>query len=176
MGGLSAIVKAGTQGEGLQEAKLLKSLRLDLGGATATLPALLSAFRDEAAIFWVFSGRAVCTLQQLSAHSRLEEAALLFVVACVVSALEALHGQCVLLRGVASSLLMVNDVGYVTVVDMRQSRVLEGEASFSLAGQPQYLAPEQIRGEGHAFPVDWWALGVLSYELACQCMPFEAGT
>ena len=46
------------------------------------------------------------------------------------------------------------------------------ESSFSIAGLPSYLAPEQVRGEGHAFPVDWWALGVLAYELSCAAMPF----
>lgn len=62
---------------------------------------------------------------------------------------------------------MVDDHGYVVVVDLRHSRRLEEEQSYSMSGLPQYLAPEQVRGEGHSFGVDWWALGVLLYELSC---------
>ena len=36
--------------------------------------------------------------------------------------------------------------------------------------------PGQVRGEGHSFAVDWWALGVLLYELSCGCLPFGIDT
>ena len=69
---------------------------------------------------------------------------------------------------------MVDEHGYVVVVDLRQSKRLEEELSYSMAGMPQYLAPEQVRGEGHSFAVDWWALGVLLYEISCGKMLFDA--
>ena len=71
----------------------------------------------------------------------------------------------VVLRGVASWLLMVNDTGYVSIVDLRYATELT-EASYSLVGPPETVSPEQVRGQAHSFPVDFWALGVLGYELA----------
>lgn len=41
-------------------------------------------------------------------------------------------------------------------------------------GTPLYMAPEQIRGERPETTVDFWALGVLAYQLAYGRLPFRA--
>jgi hypothetical protein len=43
----------------------------------------------------------------------------------------------------------------------------------SLCGTPEYNAPEQVRKSGHGLPVDWWALGILTFELLYAKTPFE---
>ncbi|KAF0897982.1 hypothetical protein E2562_001672 [Oryza meyeriana var. granulata] len=45
--------------------------------------------------------------------------------------------------------------------------------SYSFVGTEEYVAPEMVRGEGHGFPVDWWAVGVLVYEMAYGRTPFK---
>ncbi|NXC22833.1 KGP2 kinase, partial [Corythaeola cristata] len=104
-----------------------------------------------------------------------EEPLAVFCCACVVQGLEYLHGHGILYRDLKPENLMLDQRGYVKLVDFGFAKELgRGEKTYSFCGTPEYLAPEMLRQEGHDFAVDFWMLGILTYELLVGRPPFHS--
>jgi serine/threonine protein kinase len=61
--------------------------------------------------------------------------------------------------------------GHIRLVDFGFAKVIN-DRTFTLCGTPEYLAPEVIAGDGYGCAVDWWAMGVLLYEMVVGYPPF----
>jgi len=63
--------------------------------------------------------------------------------------------------------------GYIRLCNFGCSvRLLPCVRTFTVAGSPEYMAPEMILGMGHDHAVDLWSLGVLAFALYCNYTPF----
>lgn len=92
-------------------------------------------------------------------------------------ALGHLHQKNIIYRDLKPENILMDEDGYVCLTDFGLAKVIEGNAqAYSFCGTPDYLAPEILVERGHSFPVDWWALGILTYEMIVGFPPFYTGT
>lgn len=69
--------------------------------------------------------------------------------------------------------ILVDDKGYLKVIDYGLAKIYkDDEVSHSFCGTPEYIAPEMLEGTGHDMSVDWWAVGILMYEMMFGVTPF----
>ncbi len=61
--------------------------------------------------------------------------------------------------------IVLDQKGYLYLTDFGVARRWVENNSKDTSGTPSYLAPEVLLKENHGKPVDYYALGVLLYEL-----------
>lgn len=95
-----------------------------------------------------------------------------FFVACMLMSLEYLHKNSILHRDIKPENLVFDDQGYLRITDLGIARILNPENAKDTSGTPGYMAPEVMCRQNHGIAVDYFAMGVISYECMFGKRPF----
>eukprot|EP00934_Nitzschia_sp_Nitz4_P005237 Nitzschia sp. Nitz4//scaffold4_size323378//266116//269358//NITZ4_000704-RA/size323378-processed-gene-0.383-mRNA-1//-1//CDS//3329553531//5227//frame0 len=89
----------------------------------------------------------------------------------VADTLSFIHEQQYVFRDLKPENIMIDADGYPIIVDFGFAKPCP-DKTFTFCGTPNYVAPEIIKNSGHDFAVDWWALGIVIYEMISGENPF----
>jgi len=94
-----------------------------------------------------------------------------YYAAEIVLAFAHMHSMNVVYRDLKPENLLISTTGHMKITDFGFAKKIE-DKTWTLCGTPEYLAPEIIQSKGHGKAVDWWALGILCFEMLAGYPPF----
>ncbi|KAK0552551.1 cAMP-dependent protein kinase catalytic subunit [Tilletia horrida] len=94
-----------------------------------------------------------------------------FYAAEVALAIDYLHQNGFIYRDLKPENILLGADGHLKLTDFGFAKYVP-DVTWTLCGTPDYLAPEIVSSKGYNKSVDWWALGVLLFEMLAGHPPF----
>lgn len=109
---------------------------------------------------------------QLGKVRRFDERQVQFFVACMILALEYVHSNNVIHRDLKPENFILEESGYLRLTDFGIAKFFHKNNGSETSGTPGYMAPEVMCSQNHTFAVDFFALGVFTYEFIMGRRPY----
>lgn len=143
---------------------------------SAFLVKLFEYFQDKESIFLALefvNGGEMFTVLQRQPNRRFSSVQTRFFCAETIMAFEYLHNLDILHRDLKPENMLIDYRGHLKLTDFGFAKRVQLH-TYTMCGTPEYLAPEIIANKGYTRAVDWWAVGVLTFEMRRGRSPFES--
>jgi len=152
--------------------------RVFLAAARERHPFLLglhSCFQTETRVYFVMEyvsgGDLMLHIQRKQFSLRQAK----FYASEVLLALEYFHANGIIYRDLKLDNILLTLDGHVKVADygLCKEEMWFGQTTSTFCGTPEFMAPEILLEQRYGRAVDWWAFGVLTYEMLLGQSPFR---
>ncbi|KAJ7601122.1 protein kinase C1 [Mycena floridula] len=152
--------------------------RVFLAAARERHPFLLglhSCFQTETRVYFVMEyvsgGDLMLHIQRKQFSLRQAK----FYASEVLLALEYFHANGIIYRDLKLDNILLTVEGHVKVADygLCKEEMWHGQTTSTFCGTPEFMAPEILLEQRYGRAVDWWAFGVLTYEMLLGQSPFR---
>jgi protein kinase A len=96
-----------------------------------------------------------------------------FFVGCLLLAFDYIHKKNIIHRDIKPENIVIDTDGYLRVTDFGIARYFKRDNAKETSGTPSYMAPEVLCKQNHTFAVDYYALGVITYECMMGKRPYS---
>ncbi|KAJ3231750.1 hypothetical protein HDU78_007506 [Chytriomyces hyalinus] len=133
------------------------------------------AFQDDQSLFFVLDLKTGGDLRHhLNSSLGFEEGAVKVWALEIASAVQYLHCNNIVHRDVKPDNVLLDEKGHAHLTDFNIAVNIDKSSILkSRSGTMAYLAPEVFDDHGYYWQVDWWAYGVMLYELIYYKRPFR---
>ena len=112
----------------------------------------------------------------LSIKNHFNEKQIKFLIGCIMIGLKYIHGQNILHRDIKPENLVFDSNGYLRITDFGIAKHYVINNKKDTSGTIGYLAPEVLCNVNHNFSIDYYAVGIITYELMYGHRPYLGKT
>ena len=95
-----------------------------------------------------------------------------FFISCIIESLIYIHSKNIIHRDIKPENLVFDEKGYLHITDFGIAKFKSNNNKNETSGTPGYMAPEVMKGMNHTGSVDFFAVGVITYELMMGQRPY----